>query len=87
MSDAPKISAIFSGILAGIICEAHGDDYLSDDDDDVQIMVTNSEGKEILVSLRKKKVDCFEDTDHQHPYSSRAKRLSVCQLGRRNMAF
>jgi hypothetical protein len=52
VGDTPKVSAIFSGILTGIICEAHGGDYLSDDDDEVQIMVTNSEGEDVLVSLR-----------------------------------
>ena len=51
VGDTPKVSAIFSGILSDIIGEAHGDDYLSDEDDDVEIMVSNVDGEEVPVSL------------------------------------
>ena len=58
VSDTPKVSALFSGILGGIISEAHGDDYLSDDDEDFQIMVTNQEGEEVLVSRECRNLAC-----------------------------
>lgn len=52
MGDTPRVSAIFSTILSDIIGEAHGDDYLSDEDEDVEIMVSNSDGEEVPVRLR-----------------------------------
>jgi hypothetical protein len=52
VGDTPRVSAIFSTILSDIIGEAHGDDYLSDEDEDVEIMVSNSDGEEVPVRLR-----------------------------------
>jgi hypothetical protein len=50
VGDTPRVSAIFSTILSDIIGEAHGDDYLSDEDEDVEIMVSNSDGEEVPVN-------------------------------------
>jgi hypothetical protein len=50
VGDTPKISAIFSNILSDIVCESHGDDYLSDEDEEAEIMVSNSDGEEVPVS-------------------------------------
>lgn len=46
MGDTPRISTIFSRILSNVIAESHGDDYLSDEDDDGEVMVMNSDGEE-----------------------------------------
>lgn len=51
VGDTPKVSAIFSGILCDIVTESHGDDYLSDEDEDVEIMVSNANGEEEPVRL------------------------------------
>ena len=50
VGDAPKISAIFSGIISDIVSKSHGDDYLSDEDEEAEIMVSNSDGEEVPVS-------------------------------------
>ena len=50
VGDAPKISAIFSDIISDIVSESHGDDYLSDEDEEAEIMVSNSDGEEVPVS-------------------------------------
>jgi hypothetical protein len=52
VGDTPKVSAIFSSILSEIINEVHGDDYLSDEDDDVEIMVSNADGEDVPVSSK-----------------------------------
>lgn len=47
---AAKVSDIFSDILGDIINEVHGNDYLSDDDETVDVMISNSDGEEVPVS-------------------------------------
>jgi hypothetical protein len=51
IGDIPRVLVIFSTILSDIISEAHGDDYLSNEDEDIKTIVSNSDSKGVRVRL------------------------------------
>jgi hypothetical protein len=61
VDDTPKVSSIFYQILSDIIHQSHGEDYLSDEDDNSEVMVENSDGEEEPVGHTKE--PCSRDAN------------------------